>query len=281
MIDHNFKPLDLKKFLRDSKLLQPHKESVEGFIGDFFWNALKYWESDPEKAYKNAREYVSHVEKSIFLDFMYLIDSIGSMEHDDILNEVLKLESRVFYDFDRELLRLPKAVGLFYQMDMDDCIVECNKTIEFLGDQPELNLLIANCQAIKLRFTEAIPFYRKALASKIYMNQVKANLAYCYLMIKKNRKARKYFKQVVDVYAENYKVQYNMALCYTRIKRNKKALIYLNRAENIEKEFSGIYATRGHVNMMLGNKNQAKKDLKRAKELGNNSVDVYFQGFDC
>ncbi|MEN8121391.1 MAG: tetratricopeptide repeat protein, partial [Bacteroidota bacterium] len=118
-----------------------------------------------------------------------------------------------------------------------------------------------------------VPHYKFAVKSELFGNEAKANLAYCYLVLKKTRKAKRLFKELVDIFQNNYKIQYNMALCYSRLKKREKALIYLNRAANLESGFGGIYLTRGHIHLIMGNKELAKKDLERAKSLGSSQSD--------
>ncbi len=273
MIGKDFTPINLIDFLKNSELLNPYKEHFEMYVTDFAFKAVDLWSSDKEKAYENASLFVEHVPESILLEFMKLIDNLKEIDPEGLMEIVKELEYKTKYEFEKELIAFPKAIAYFYQFDMDDCINECKNIIKLYGNFNEIHFLIANCHTIKLRYDEAIPHFKYAIKSEQFGNEAKGNLAYCYLMLRKTRKAKRLFKEVVDIFSTNYKIQYNMALCYSRLRRRKKALVYLDRAENIESEFGGIYLTRGHIHLILGNKELAKKDLKKAKSLGSTKAD--------
>lgn len=68
-----------------------------------------------------------------------------------------------------------------------------------------------------------------------------------------------------------------MALCYSRTWRRKNALDYLNRAEALEKNFAGIYLTRGSIYYKQRKLEQAFQDFRRAKALGSSKADRFLR----
>lgn len=273
MIEKDFTPINLSNFLKDSEILNPYKEQFQEYIYDFVIQAMDSWETNPEKAYKKIAIFNQYIPDSILLKLMQLIDNLKEIDSEDLMMEIEELEEEAIYNFEKNLILFPKALAYFYQFDMDDCIRECKNIIKIYGHFNEIHLLIANCHTIKLRYEEAIPHYKLAIKSEKFGLEAKGNLAYCYLRLNKTRKAKRLLKEVVDIFNNNYRIQYNMALCYSRLRRRKKALIYLNRAANLESNFGGIYLTRGHLHLKLGNKELAKNDLEKAKSLGSTKAD--------
>lgn len=271
MTDDEFKPLDLSAFLQNSQLLRPtFKENYSDFLRQLLEKAIEVWDNNPKLAYSYCEEFKQHIPESVFPDLLRLVDKAYE---DRNLKDYLELEKKTVRKSEKICIHTLKACFHYQRLDIDECADECRVVLNLDSDNEHANYLLALCLAIRQKHKEAITYYKKVLNSKDYHDSTTANLAYSYLFLRKNLKALRLNKQIVDKLSDNYRVQYYMALCYSRLWRYKKALYYLNRAESLEKNFSGTYLTRGGIHFRLRNFDKAYKDLQRAKELGSVNAD--------
>lgn len=273
--DNNFEYLDLAEFLKNSRLLKPYKESISHFYAEQFLIAIELWNQGKSEEALPIFDDVYAVYPHFFIHkFIRLSKRLSLEDPEIILKELEGLHySKFNYNLDKFLFLLLKASAQFKLFDMDDCIETCEKAIELITDFTPIYLILADSLVIRYRFSEAVKYYKKVLKLGNYMtDNAKANLAYSYLRLNKNWKARRLFCKIVDTFPTNYKIQYNMALCYVRNRDYKKALVYLNNTESLNPEFSGSYLTKGGVYLKLNMPTEAIEAFKKAELLGNNEA---------
>ncbi len=270
--ENNF--IDFKEILKNSRFLYPYKEQIGYYLGEQFLTAVNLFKEDTIDEALLIFDSLYLISENFFIHhFIRLVERIRIEESEKLLEELNQLDPNDFVEnLDKFLYHLSKASLFFKQLDFDECLDECKTAINYIVDFSPIYLMIGDCLMIRNNYQEAIENYKKALKGNYKINNAKANMAYAYLMLHKNWKARKYFKQIVDEFPDNYKVQYNMALCYLRKKKYKLALEFLNRVEKINSNFSGLHLTRGGIYLKLKQIEKAKESLNKAVQFGSNNA---------
>ena len=101
------------------------------------------------------------------------------------------------------------------------------------------------------------------------------NLAILYYEEKKLEEALKYYKMMVDDYAQNNRA-FDTGLIYSQLKQPKEALKYFEIADKAGNK-KAIYHL-GVVNYDLGNKEIAIKYLKQAASGGDKDAQLMLEG---
>ena len=278
MTEDSYQPLDLNAFLKNSQYLDGEfKESFDDYLGQLLQKAMEVWDDDPALAYEYCREFQHNVPSSILPEIFQLVGRMEAEFEELTAQDFLALAKRVTLEFEEICIHNMLACFHYRNLDIDECADECRKALRNHKNLTHPNYLLALCLSLRGKYKEAVPFFKKVLHSEDYQDSATANLAYIYLRLGKNWKALRLHKKIVDVFASNYRIQYYMALCYARTWRRRKALYYLDRAEALEKNFSGIYLTRGSIYYKQRNYELAFNDLRRAKALGSTQADRFLR----
>ncbi len=265
---HSF--INLQEFLKGSRLLEPYKEEVRQYFGEQFLIAVRLWQDDKLDEALSIFDNVYEFYPNFFIHkFIRLADRI---KHEDSEALLAELDTTDYHKFpenlDKFFYKLSRALLYFKQFDIDECINECEQTISINKFFAPVYIMLGDCLLLRYRYKEAIKVYQTALRSNYKTDHSKANLAYAYFRLNKNRRARKLFQSIVDQFPENHKIQYNMALCYLRARKHDLALYYLDRVEKINPDFSGLHLTRGGIYLKQGKMDKAIKSLEKATNLG-------------
>lgn len=267
--------IDLREFLSGSLLLEPYKEEVGHFLGEQFLIAVELWQDGRVEEALPIFDELYEITPNFFIHkFIRLGDRIENEESHELLSELDKIDyNRFIENLDKFFYKLARAILYFKQLDIDEAIDECREAISIIKDFSPIYILLGDCLMLRNNYHEAIKNYKIALKANYKINHVKANLAYAYLMLHKDRKARKLFKEVVDEFPDNFKIQYNMALSYLRKKKYDLTLKYLDRVEKLNQDFSGLHLTRGGVYLKQNKLEEAIKSFQKASELGSENAE--------
>lgn len=269
--DNNFEFIDLSEFLKGSLLLEPYKETIGHFYGEQFMIAVDLWHQGRVQEALLIFDDVYEAFPNFFIHkFIRISKIIKYVDPEEVLLELEELHYNDFEEnLDKFLYHVVKAVAQFRLFDMDDCIESCSKSLNYITDFTPIYLLLADSLIIRYKFSESVKHYKTVIQLGDYKtDNARANLAYAYLQLKKNRKARNLFQNVVDKFPSNYKIQYNMALCYFRTKKYHKAHDYLDIVEKLNPKFSGLHLTRGGLFLKQKKKADAIESLKQAEQFG-------------
>jgi tetratricopeptide (TPR) repeat protein len=269
--DQNFDFINLTDFLKGSLLLHPYKEALGHFYGQRLLIATTLWHEGKIDEALPIFDEVYEIWPNFFLHkFIRIAEQFHAMDPESILEELATLPYDDYVEsLDKFLYHLTRAVAQFQLFDLDDCIDSCKKALNYIDDVTPVYLLLADSLILRYQFAEALVYYKKVIKfGDFKVDNAKANLAYAYLRLKKNRKARILFQGVVHKFPENYKIQYNMALCYVRRRAYKKALSYLDIVEKLNSDFTGLHLTRAGVYLKLRQQGLAIQCLKQAEALG-------------
>ena len=269
-----FQFIDLKDFVTKSGILSPYKEEVFHFYGEQFIKAVDLWREGENDQALLIFDDVYEVFPHFFIHkFIRLEQRIRHESSEDLLDEFNEIDPTIFpQTLDKFFYHFAKALVYFKQFDVADCIKECMTSLQLVNDVSPVYIMLGDCLMLKRDYREAIKFYKFALRANYKINHVKANMAYAYLMLKKTRRATKFFSEIVDEFPDNYKVQYNMALCYLRKNKLDLALNYLKKVEVLTPNFDGLYLTFGGIYLKQKKQDAAIEALQKAVELGNQNA---------
>lgn len=194
----DFKSIDLSEFLKGSLLLEPYKETIGHFYGEQLLIAVDLWQQDRIDEALPIFDNVYDIFPTFFIHkFIRISRNIKDLVPEELLAELAELPYKDFAEnLDKFLFHLAKALAQFKMFDMDDCAASCKKAIEFIVDFTPIYLLLADSLIIRYKYLESIEYYKVVVKFGDYKNDsATANMAYAYLNLKKNRKARKLFKK--------------------------------------------------------------------------------------
>lgn len=89
-----------------------------------------------------------------------------------------------------------------------------------------------HCYNVK-EYEKALKFYKKAIENKTYEACSYYNSAVCCIKLKEYQSAIELLKSAISLKVDS-KYFFNLAYCYAMIKNNKKALVYFNTAWSLD-----------------------------------------------
>lgn len=263
-------PINLRDFLKNSELLNPFKEHYPDYLKQFLQKTLDFWESDDlQKALEQIQIFNSHFEEFQIGNLIELSINLKNLNAEKTLKNLNNISVNSFSDNNLRLhYHFVKAVLYFKLWDVDESKNECDQIIKINPSYLLAYYLRGTCFALRSLNYSAIADLKMALKGNYKSDEIKTNLAYCYLRTGKIRKAHRLNKEVAPKFPKNDKIQYTTGISFKRFKKYKKAVEYFDKAILLKPNIPGYKLTRARVLMKLNRHQEAEDDLLMASKAG-------------
>jgi tetratricopeptide (TPR) repeat protein len=151
--------------------------------------------------------------------------------------------------------------------------------VNLFGQTAQEYMQSATNKHSKQEFAEAIKDYDQVI--KIEKNNENAyfNRGTCYLALKKLEQALEDLNKAIELDPTFTKAYYNRASVYIMQKKYAESLPDLDKIIGLDISFPNVLTLRGQIRAQIGNKEDACKDFRKAKEIGDKNADEYLNRF--
>lgn len=268
MKNQGFNFVDINSLAKSSEFLNPFIEEYTEFLFETLKKGVKKLS---EGFYDEAEsDFNTFLEAYPFSTIPFLLKLLIDTTETEPIQQIIDLKNTLTNNHpDISLLYFVKGCIFFRQFDIDEAKEEFDTVIRLDSEFFLAYYLKATCQAIRGIHSLAVPNYILGLKANTKHNEIKANLAYSYLILKQTNKALRLFKKVAPHFPNNHKIQYNLGLCYFRKKKDKSAIKFFTKAIILQPLEYGYYLTRARSYMRIWQFNKAQKDLEVTIESNN------------
>jgi tetratricopeptide (TPR) repeat protein len=137
--------------------------------------------------------------------------------------------------------------------------------------------LIADSLQDAGKFSEALPYYEKALKADPNNELVLRGMGMNYIMLEKYDLGEKYYNEALKINPSCAPCYRNLGMAYAQKGDLKKSLEYTDKAISLDPKDPHGYLQRGKIKAFSGDKFGALRDYNKALELEPKNPDIYYE----